>query len=468
MRRFLMIGVCAAMAMFVATHARAAAGPAKPPNIVILLADDLGYGDLGFQGGKDIPTPHVDSLAANGVRFTNGYVSGPYCSPTRAGLITGRYQTRFGHEFNPAGERGLPKRETTIADRLKAAGYATGLVGKWHLGATPELRPQKRGFDEFFGFHGGAHVYFAEQSQTIFRGDSPVVEKEYLTDAFAREAVSFIDRHQSHPFFLYLAFNAVHTPMHATDARLKRFASIQDEQRRTYAAMLSALDEAVGRVLDKLRASGLEENTLIFFFSDNGGPTMPTTTINGSSNAPLRGSKRTTLEGGVHVPFVLQWKGKLPAGRVYRQPVIQLDVLPTALAAAGVPAKASWKLDGVNLLPYLEETQLGTPHDSLYWRMGPQRAIRKGDWKLVQYDVNADLKTAESGVASRSGWPTVTSPRLYNVAEDVGETWDLATAHPEKVQELDAAWQAWNKELATPLWGPSQRPSAKSPATAKP
>lgn len=463
-----MIGVCASMAMFVATHARAADGSTRPPNIVILLADDLGYGDLGFQGGKDIPTPHVDSLAANGVRFANGYVSGPYCSPTRAGLLTGRYQTRFGYEFNPGREYGLPKSETTIADRLKAAGYATGLVGKWHLGAAPELRPLKRGFDEFFGFHGGAHVYFAEQSQTIFRGESPVVEKEYLTDAFAREAVAFIDRHQTHPFFLYLAFNAVHTPMHATDDRLKRFASIQDERRRTYAAMLTALDEAVGRVLDKLRASGLEENTLIFFFSDNGGPTMPTTTINGSSNAPLRGSKRTTLEGGVHVPFVIQWKGRLPAGKVYTQPVIQLDVLPTALAAAGAPVDDSWKLDGVNLLPYLQETRQGVPHESLYWRMGPQRAIRKGDWKLVQYDTNADLKTGENDTASRSGRPNVTNPRLYNLAEDIGETKDLAAVYPEKLQELDAAWQAWNKDLVAPLWGPSQRLPKASRTTATP
>ena len=232
---------------------------ASRPNILVILADDLGYADLGFQGCQDIPTPHLDALAASGVRCTNGYVSGPYCSPTRAGLLTGRYQSCFGHEFNPGGQAarqenvGLPLSETTIADRLKAAGYATGLVGKWHLGSAAKFHPQERGFQEFFGFLGGAHPYFPERGAApIYRGTEKVVEKEYLTDAFAREAVAFIDRHQKAPFFLYLAFNAVHTPMHATDARLKKFSSITDERRRTYAAMTSAMDDAVGLVLGKL------------------------------------------------------------------------------------------------------------------------------------------------------------------------------------------------------------------------
>ncbi len=282
-------------------------------------------------------------------------MSGPYCSPTRAGLLTGRYQQRFGHEFNPGNgpELGLPLSETTIADRLRSAGYATGLVGKWHLGAAPEFHPQRRGFDEFFGFLGGAHSYFPGQGAPIYRGTSEVKEPGYLTDAFGREAVAFIDRHKAGPFFLYLAFNAVHTPMDATDARLKRFEAIADTRRRTYAAMLTAMDEAVGQVLDKLRAEGLDEDTLVVFFSDNGGPTMPGTTINASRNDPLRGSKRTTLEGGIRVPFAWRWTGTLPAGTVYERPIIQLDVLPTALAAAGVEAEPGWRLDGVNLLPYL-------------------------------------------------------------------------------------------------------------------
>ena len=424
---------------------RAADAPRKP-NVLVILADDLGYADLGVQGCKDVPTPRTDSIARDGVRCTNGYVSGPYCSPTRAGLLTGRYQQRFGHEFNPGGgNAGLPVSETTFADRMKAAGYKTGLVGKWHLGNAPQFHPQKRGFDEFFGFLGGAHPYFPGKGPAILRGREPVEEKEYLTDAFGREAVAFIDRHKSEPFFLYLAFNAVHTPMHATDDRLKRFASIKDPTRRTYAAMLTALDEAVGRVLDKLRAEGLESDTLVFFFSDNGGPTMPGTTINGSRNDPLRGSKRTTLEGGVRVPFFVRWKGQLPAGAVYDKPVIQLDILPTALAAAGVEAKPGWKLDGVNLLPYLGGKNSGTPHETLYWRLGAQTAIRKADWKLVRYDVNAD--------GPRKGGPAVTAAKLYHLSEDVGEANDLSAKHPDKVRELEADWRKWEAQLAEPLWG---------------
>jgi len=439
--------------------AQGPAAEASKPNIVILLADDQGHADVGFQGCRDIPTPHLDSLAKNGVRCANGYVSGPYCSPTRAGLLTGRYQQRFGHEFNPGeGQGGLPLPEKTLVERLRSAGYATGLVGKWHLGAAPEFQPQRRGFDEFFGFLGGAHPYFPGQGAPIYRGTDVVQEKEYLTDAFAREAVSFIERHKASPFFLELAFNAVHTPMHATDERLARFGAIEDKPRRTYAAMLTALDEAVGRVLDTLRASGLEENTLIFYFSDNGGPTMLGTTINGSRNDPFRGSKRTTLEGGIHVPFVVQWKGKLPAGTVYEKPVIQLDVLPTALAAAGVAADPAWRLDGVDLLPFLKGENTKAPHENLYWRMGEQSAVRQGDWKLVRYDATLDTPGATS-VASRV---KVTPARLYNLAQDPGEAHDLAAKQPEKAAELLAAWKSWDAQLVPPLWGPGARARAAS------
>jgi arylsulfatase A-like enzyme len=427
---------------------------AKRPNIVLLVADDLGYADLGFQGGKDIPTPHLDALAAGGVRCTNGYVSGPYCSPTRAGLLTGRYQQRFGHEYNPAEggntRFGLPLSQTTLANRLKAAGYATGLVGKWHLGATPEFHPQKRGFDEFFGFLGGAHTYFVDRSTDVFRGTDPVKESAYLTDAIGREAVSFIERHKGQPFFLEVAFNAVHTPMNATDARLARFASIPDKTRRTYAAMLSALDDAAGAVLAKLREAGLESDTLIIFISDNGGPTMLGTTINGSRNDPLRGSKRTTLEGGIRVPFVLSWNGKLPAGKVYDKPVIQLDVLPTALAAAGLAAKTEWGLDGVDLLPHLAGRAGAIPHDTLYWRLGGQAAVRRGDWKLVRYDSTLDTPGARSVAAKVPLSPF----RLYNLADDIGEAHDRSGDYPDKAKELLKAWEDWSRQLARPLWGP--------------
>ena len=433
-----------------------AAEPGKKPNIVILLADDLGYGDLGFQGGRDVPTPNLDALAKTGVRCTSGYVSGPYCSPTRAGLLTGRYQQRFGHEFNPGGGRngafGLPLPEATIADRLKAAGYATGLVGKWHLGAAPRFQPPRRGFDEFFGFLGGAHTYFAGRSADIYRGTETVTEASYLTDAFAREAVAFIDRHKAGPFFLEVAFNAVHTPMDATDARLARFPSIADPARRKYAAMLTAMDEAVGAVLDKIRSAALEDDTLVFFLSDNGGPTMPGTTINASRNDPLRGSKRTTLEGGVRVPFVVRWKGTLPAGKVDDRPVIQLDVLPTALAAAGVAPKPEWGLDGVDLLPFLKGDDAKAPHETLYWRLGGQAAVRRGDWKLVRYDL-----TAEATKAGQN--PGLSAFRLYNVTQDIGESHDHSADHPEKAKELLTAWEDWSRQLAKPLWGPGSAPA---------
>jgi arylsulfatase A-like enzyme len=427
------------------------AAAAERPNILFFVSDDQGYADVGFHGCKDIPTPNLDSLAASGVRFSNGYVSGPYCSPTRAGLMTGRYQQRFGHEFNPSGKQGLPLAETTVADRLKAAGYATCLVGKWHLGSEPSMHPLKRGFDEFFGFLGGAHSYV--NSQGILRGTEPVKDVGYTTDAFGREAVSFIERHKEKPWFLYLSFNAVHTPMDATEDRLAKFSGISDKQRRTYAAMLLAMDEAVGKVRKALVETGQESRTLVFFFSDNGGPSMPGVTVNGSNNSPLRGSKRTTLEGGVRVPFVLSWPGRVKPG-VFEAPVIQLDATATALAAAGVEVKPDWKLDGVDLLPFLSGTRSGTPHEALFWRFGQQMAIRMGDYKLVRYDGNAD---------TRSGRREPVSPvKLYHLGDDVGETKDLAATMPDKVKELQSRWDAWDATLVEPLWGSAGQPAGKA------
>jgi arylsulfatase A-like enzyme len=416
---------------------------AERPNILFIVGDDMGYADVGFHGCKDIPTPHLDALAASGVKFTSGYVSGPYCSPTRAGLLTGRYQQRFGHEFNPGGNTaGLPLTETTIANRLKAAGYATGLVGKWHLGGQPAMQPPQRGFDEFFGFLGGAHSYFAAAG--IVRGTEPVKELDYTTDAFGREACAFIAKHKGQPWFLYLAFNAVHTPMHATDDRLAKFPNVADQQRRTYDAMMLAMDDAIGKVRAKLAETGQAENTLITFISDNGGPTMPGTTINGSVNAPLRGSKRTTLEGGVRVPFLVSWPARLKPG-VFASPAIQLDLNATALAAAGVEAKPEWKLDGVNLLPYLTGEKTGAPHAALFWRFGEQMAVRAGDYKLVRYDAVADGATGR-----KAG---VSALKLYNLANDIHEDHDLTATQPEKVKELQALWDAWNTANVKPLWG---------------
>lgn len=436
------VRITLALAPLATLHAADTPRPANKPNILFIVGDDMGYADVGFHGCKDIPTPNLDALAAAGVRFTNGYVSGPYCSPTRAGLMTGRYQTRFGHEFNPSGgAAGLPLTEPTIANRLKAAGYVTGLVGKWHLGSTPAMHPQQRGFDEFFGFLAGAHSYF--DAGGILRGTEPVKELDYTTDAFGREAAAFIERHKERPWFLYLAFNSVHTPMHATDDRLAKFTSIPDKQRRTYDAMMLALDDAVGVVRKKLAATGLDKNTFVVFISDNGGPTMPGVTVNGSRNDPLRGSKRTTLEGGIRVPFLVAWPGKIKPG-VYDQTAIQLDLTATALTLAG--AKTD-KLEGVNLLPFLDGEKTGAPHDALYWRFGQQMAIRAGDYKLVRYDTNAD---------SAGRKRPVSAAKLYNLAADIHEDKDLAAAMPDKVKELQAKWDAWNQSNVPPLWGGSK------------
>ena len=453
------LGLFSALTFVVFGASVAFAATAAKPNILFIVGDDMGYADVGFHGCKDIPTPHLDALAKSGVRFTNGYVTGPYCSPTRAGLLTGRYQQKFGHEYNAGrGDAGMPVTETTIANRLKQAGYVTGLVGKWHLGSQPQFHPQKRGFDEFFGFISGAHSYF--DANGIVRGNEPQTEVGYLTDTFGREALSFIDRHKASSWFLYLAFNAVHTPMHADDARLKKFAHITDARRRTYAAMMSAMDDAIGRVRQKLAETGQEQHTLVAFISDNGGPTMPGVTINAASNAPLRGSKRTTLEGGIRVPFVLSWAGRVKPG-VYEQPVIQLDLTATALAVAGLAAKPEWKLDGVNLLPFLAGEKAGAPHDALYWRLGQQMAIRMGDYKLTRYDSNADTLTGK-------GKQPLSTAKLYNLAKDIGETKDLAAAEPAKLKELQAKWDAWNATCMKPLWGEGSDGDAAPQDTATP
>ncbi len=417
------------------------AADSRKPNVIVFLSDDVGWGEYGFQGAKDIPTPHIDSIARNGVRFTQGYVSGPYCSPTRAGLMTGRYQTRFGHEFNSvARQSGLSLKETTIADRLKSLGYATIAVGKWHLGEKPEYRPWQRGFDEFYGTLNNTPFYHPTNfvDSRVSKEVQKVTDDEfYTTDQYAQRSVQFIEQHKGQPWFLYLPFNAQHAPLQAPEKYLARFPNIKDEKRRIFAAMMSALDDAVGSVLEKVRQSGQEENTLVFFLSDNGGPTVQTT----SSNGPLHGFKATTWEGGVRVPFAAQWKGKIPAGQTFTDPIIQLDILPTVIAAAGSSVDPAWKLDGVNLLPYLSGETKSKPHETLYWRFGEQWAIRHGDSKLL--------------VARGGG----TQPELYQLTDDIGELKNLATSQPEKAEELHKLWAAWNAHQAPPS-SPKENPMA--------
>jgi arylsulfatase A-like enzyme len=428
----------------------------RKPNVIVILGDDMGYGDVGVHGCKDIPTPHMDSIARNGVRCSSGYVSGPYCSPTRAGLMTGRYQARFGHEFNEGqgtATFGLTLSETTFAQRMQEAGYATGAIGKWHLGSQPQFRPTSRGFDEFYGTLANTPFRNPLLLDSKAGPDPARVEddKFYTTEAYAARAADFMKRNKDRPFFLYLPFNAVHTPLQAAQKYLDRFPAITDPLRKAMAAEMSAFDDAVGSVLAAVRELKLEEHTLIVFLSDNGGQRGQA-----SDNRPLRDRKATTFEGGIRVPFFVQWKGRLPAGKVFDHPVIQLDILPTALAAAGVTARPEWKLDGVNLLPHLEGKTTAAPHANLYWRFGPQWAIRQGDWKLV---AARDPDAQQPGLLQDL---KVTAPLLFNLKDDIGESKDLAAANPEKAKALKAAWDAWNKELAPPAWLPQPQAAKKN------
>lgn len=415
------------------------ASAADKPNIIIFLADDLGYADVGVNGCKDIPTPHVDSIAKGGVRFTDGYAAHPVCSPSRAALMSGMYQHRFGFEHNSGPERfaspdfGMPRDVPCLAEKLKTAGYATGMVGKWHIGFKEGLRPHERGFDFHYGFMSGARSYYSDnprEPDPILRNGVPVEdEKEYLTDAFAREAVDFIGRSKDQPWFLYMAFNAVHSPLEATDKYESRFPNITDKKRKTYAGMLSALDDAVGRVMTKVRELGEEENTLVFFYSDNGGPTAETS----SRNDPLRGFKGQMFEGGIRVPFVMQWKGKVAAGQTYREAVMGFDCHATALAAAGIEIAGDKPMDGINLLPFVTGESKAPPHEELFWRAGRNHAARKGDWKLVT-------------VAQQGG------SMLFNLRDDIGEQNNLASSQPDKLKELQAAFAEWEKGTQSAKW----------------
>ena len=414
---------------------------ATRPNILLIVSDDQGYADAGFQGSPDIPTPHLDRLAAAGIRFTNGYVTHAYCSPSRAGLLTGRYQQRFGHEQNPFYDptdhrEGLPMTETLLPARLQPAGYATGWVGKWHLGAAPEFAPQKRGFAETFGFLAGGHRYrewkvnaAVGNTAPIERHGAAIEEPAHLTAAFGREAAAFARRHRDEPWFLYLAFNAPHNPMEPTPERLARFASIKDPLRQKYAAQVSLMDDAIGETRAALRESGQEERTLVIFFSDNGGPAA---TINGADNTPLRGTKGSPYEGGIRVPFLMAWPGRLAAGTTDDRPVSAIDVFATTLGVAGVSMPTDRKYDSVDLLPFLTGAKTGAPHERLFWRNGGQFAIREGDWKLVRVDGKPD--------------------ELYHLAQDIGETKNLARAQPAVAARLAAALNVWNKELIDPVF----------------
>ena len=429
---------------------------AEPPNIVVLLADDLGYGSVSWYGG-DIPTPNIDSIAGGGVGFTSGYMTAPVCNPSRPALMTGRYQQRWGKELNsqtvpPVGavRKSLPQRETTIATALKGAGYVTGAIGKWQLGMDDGYHPLDRGFDSFFGMPSGSrfvdpgwpnariapgHEDSGNADSTgryrgLVSGRKPVPMKEYLTDRLGKEGVSFIERNKERPFFLYLAFHAPHGPIQTIDKYYLRFPGIPNETQRIYAAMISALDDWVGAILDELRKHGLEDRTLVIFTSDNGA--AKTSDVDGKRNFPLIGHKRNLYEGGIRVPYLMQWSGRLAGGVRYEHAVSSLDIFPTALEAAGVGSER-YDADGVSLLPYVSGERDGSPHPHLAWRSGPNAAVRRGPWKLL---------LSEGGVA-----------RLYNVERDPGETRDHAGVKPALVEELRRIFETWSKDKVEPRLG---------------
>ena len=428
--------------LFLANIALADASTRRP-NIIVIITDDAGYADFGFTGCTDFPTPNIDRLAAEGVVCTDGYVSASVCSPSRAGLMTGRYQQRFGHEMNLlAGTTqyatdGLPLQERTIADRLRALGYRTGALGKWHLGVTGSHQPLSRGFDEYVGCLSGSRSfwYYDEippHGKGVMRQSEPVHELPgtYFTDLLADEATSFIMRNGADPFLLYLSFTAVHTPMHAQEQDLETFKDITPVRRRKLAAMTASLDRAVGQVLETLSVMGLSDDTLIMFVNDNGGATN-----NASSNGIYRGMKGSKWEGGIRVPFIVAWPGHLPAGVDYEQPVSTLDILPTAVAAAGGTPDAS--IDGVNLLPFLDGDEAGPPHERLFWRRSVAAAVREGDWKLIRVEGS--------------------EPMLFNLADDPSETTNLASGYPQRVAAMSASLVDWESELAEPRWGHAVR-----------
>ncbi len=438
-----------AAALFAASQGAAATAPRT--NVLIILCDDLGYADVGFQGSKEIATPHLDRLAASGVRCTNGSVSHSFCSPTRAGMLTGRYQARFGHEFNPVydpldASEGLPLTERLLPQHLKGSGYRTGWVGKWHLGASPDHTPWRRGFDETYGFIGGGHAFQKwtpngrQYTLPLSRNGQSLDEvPEHLTPAFGTEGADFVRRNRNEPWLLYMAFNAPHTPHQPTAEREARFARIANVARRRYLAQISLLDDAVGEITGALAETGQAQRTLVFFFSDNGGPVAQ-----GASNAPLRGQKGQVYEGGVRVPFLVSWPGKLPGGKIYDRPVSSLDVVPTALAVAGARLPKERKLDGVNLIPFLTGGSKGEPHPHLFWRVAAGHAVRSGQWKLVRQKEKA--------------------PELYDLAADPSEATDVFATETEAAARLTRELDGWDRQLIAPVflgssvknedWGP--------------
>ena len=439
--------------LFVSGTAASEDGAAKRPNIVLIITDDQGYRDVGFNGSTEIPTPNIDRIAKEGVRFTRGYVTFPVCGPSRAGLLTARHQSRFGYDRNPNGDPtdprgGLPRSEEMISEMLKRAGYYSMLVGKWHMGTHPSLRPRVRGFDEFYGFIEGGHSYRPEETEfeDISESRKPydwyrtklvdngkrVDFDQYLTDELSDRAVDFVKRRapQDQPFFLYLAYNAPHSPLQATEKYLARFPHIPEGNRRTYAAMISAVDDGVGRVLDELDRAGVAEDTIVFFLSDNGGVIDRSTGEDPiADNGPLRGGKSQLFEGGIRVPFAMRWPRMIIGGKDYTRPISSMDIVGTLTSQIGIPIQADKPLDGVDLMPYLRGEKTGDPQPVLFFRKFDQQqsAMVIGDLKYIN---NGQYRV------------------LFNLREDEGEKNNIGSANRENLDKLSQVFDTWNAQMA--------------------
>jgi arylsulfatase A-like enzyme len=462
---------------------------ARHPNIVVILADDLGINDVTTHGGgyaaQGVPTPHIDSIAKTGVRFEQGYAAAAVCTVSRAALMTGRYPWRFGVEFTPtpgamarvapllyedpdrlypividkqkAGQSkdfndlGLPPSEHTVAKLLKARGYRTLHIGKWHLGSTPAMRPNGQGFDETLFMESG--LYLPENDARVVNSKQPFdpIDKflwpnmrfgvsynggkwfepsQYLTDYFTDEAITAIDRNKNQPFFLFLAHWGVHTPLQASKPDYDALPQIKDHRRRVYGAMIRSVDRSVGRVLQALQERGLTDNTIVIFTSDNGAPNylgLP------EVNQPYRGWKLTQFQGGLRVPYVAKWPGHIAPGTQYAQPVSNIDILPTLVAAAGAKLPTDRPIDGVNLLPFLGVTLGQQPPRALFWRDGPYRAVQAGGWKLIVSE------------RPKKQW-------LFDLGDDPTEKKNLVAQRPDKLAELTALLTAHHANLPAPLW----------------
>jgi arylsulfatase A-like enzyme len=425
---------------------------AEKPNIVIFYMDDLSAGLIGCYGGGPAPTPNIDSIAKNGVRFTDGYVTACSCSPSRAGLMCGQYQSRFGHDSNQDATLGMDLKTTLLPQRLKQAGYTTAIIGKWHLGEGKEYLPVSRGFDHSFGSVANleqdrktkkstSNYYEADQIIT-----SPGLQSdEYLISSplYAKRACEVIDQHHSKPFFLYLPFNAAHAPAVSSDHWKEKMTALGiPKELLNKAAQIGELDEAIGTVLTKLRERRIEEKTMIFCIADNGRADASGGPGGGDGSLGMRGGKWQLYEAGIRVPWLMQWKGRIPANQVITEPVIQLDVTPTVLKQAGVQVQPEWGLDGVDLMPLVTGKSHTLDRAALYWRVeSDQMAIRQSPWKLVRTTFGQ-------------------APELYHLGHDLGETKNLATEQPDKAKELQGLWDTWNQGMAPITRKPRRAKSA--------